>query len=72
MNIIFFLKQILTMLGKKTFDTKMINQCSLYCQMSLGQLEFLGGFINDLLDLGMLKSGTNSLKEEQFDILSVV
>lgn len=50
----------------------MINQSSKYCQMSLGQLEFLGGFINDLLDLGMLKSGTFSLKEEQFDILSVV
>ena len=50
----------------------MISQCTQYCQMSLGQLEFLGGFIDDLLDLGMIKSGTFSLKEEQFDILSVV
>ena len=40
--------------------------------MTLGQLEFLGGFIDDLLDLGMLKSGTFSLKAESFDILSVV
>lgn len=50
----------------------MISQCTQYCQMSLGQLEFLGGFIDDLLDLGMIKSGTFSLKEEQFDILRVV
>ena len=40
--------------------------------MILGQLEFLGGFIDDLLDLGMLKSGTFSLRKESFDIIGVV
>ena len=72
LNIIFFLKRVLGMLGKERFNKNMIIQCTQYCQMSLGQLEFLGGFIDDLLDLGMIKSGTFSLKEEQFDILSVV
>lgn len=40
--------------------------------MTLGQLEFLSGFVDDLLDLGMLKHGTFSLVRESFDITTVV
>ena len=38
----------------------------------LGQLQFLSGFVDDLLDLGMLKSGTFSLARKAFDVTGLV
>ena len=72
LTIIFFLQRIISMLGSHILDQPKIDQCSQYCQMMQGQLQFLSSFVDDLLDLGMLKHGTFSLVKEVFDISSVV
>ena len=69
---IFFLQQVVNWLGKLSDEDQTIKDCKNYRNVMLGQLQFLSGFVDDLLDLGMLKSGTFSLARKAFDITGVV
>mmetsp|Transcript_7417 Transcript_7417/g.8967 ORF Transcript_7417/g.8967 Transcript_7417/m.8967 type:complete len:137 (-) Transcript_7417:1449-1859(-) len=72
LTIIFFLQQIISMLSTAPIDLTRVPKCVEYCGVMLSQLQFLSSFVDDLLDLGMLKSGTFTLTSEAFDITKVI
>ena len=67
-SIIFFLKQIITFLDKITVPLNHLPQCKFYCKMMMSQLNFIQTFIEDLLDLKLIREGTFSLIKEIFDV----
>ena len=54
LSVIFFLKTIIDSLKTVPFDLASIPQTINYCELIMGQLEFVHSFVNDLLDLRML------------------
>ena len=50
-SIIFFLKQIIEILSMSPVPASRVPQATKYCNLMMSQLNFLQGFIEDLLDL---------------------
>ena len=76
LSIIFFITSVMRILQAFNATSKrMLSDVELairYCEDSYGQLEFLQSFIEDLIDLRMIKTGKFSLEYEPFDIMEVM
>ena len=60
------------MLNAAPFDLTQLPSCININKIVLTQLEFLHGFIADLLDLGQLKVGAFSLVPKPFDLINLM
>ena len=70
LSIIFFLNQVITMLNN--FDRGKISKALQLCDIMNSQLEFLQGFVEDLLDLGQIKTGLFTLVRQPFELVSII
>ena len=61
LSIIFFLKLVIDALSSTPFNVFKIPRSLNYCELIMSQLEFINSFVNDLIDLRMLETGTFSL-----------
>ena len=71
-SIIYFLNSIVAILTSKEFKRRQLPIAVQYCTVMMSQLEFLQGFVDDLLDLGQLKSGDFTLTRAPFDMVEVL
>ena len=71
-SILFFLQQIIEIIGADTFKRKQIKLVLKNCRIMTSQLEFLQSFVDDLLDLSQIRNGVFSLSREEFNITDMI
>ena len=68
LSIIFFLHAVINMLINGQLGDDQVLKMIEMCGNSVNQIELIQSFVDDLLDLGQLKSGTFSLAKEPMDV----
>ena len=66
-TIIFFLQRILQMISQRPFDTDCLPRITTYSELMMSQLKLMETFIEDLLDLRLMRDGIMTLNSEMFD-----
>ena len=72
LNVIFFLQRLTAIVSAEPFDLEKIPLGMKYCSLMLSSIEFMQSFVNDLLDLRLMKFASLELENKPFDLVSIL
>mmetsp|Transcript_36915 Transcript_36915/g.48522 ORF Transcript_36915/g.48522 Transcript_36915/m.48522 type:complete len:110 (+) Transcript_36915:945-1274(+) len=72
LTIILIIKQVIIMLMQDPPSKAELEKCAEFCKLMLNHLEFVRSFVDDMLDLRMLKNGAFDLQKGPFDVMSTI